>query len=64
VLPFLIQESPIIVRIVTPPEDPTGLADVLMRALGLTGVLVLVAVALGLLTAGILLLARSRRPLQ
>lgn len=63
-LPFLIQESPIIVKIVTPPEDPTGLADVLMSALTLTGVLTLIAVALGLLTAGILLLTRSRRPLQ
>jgi hypothetical protein len=65
VLWSLIQDSPIIVKIVTPPADPTGgLAKVLLAALSLTGVLILIAVALGLLMAGILLLARSRRPLQ
>jgi len=63
VLAVLQQQPPIIVKIVEPDSDPTGLAQVLLGALGLTGVLVLIAVAFGLLMAGILFLARSRRPL-
>ena len=59
-----IQESPIIVKIVEAPHDPTGLADVLLGALGLTGVLTLGAVALGVLVAGVLFLKRSRHPLR
>ena len=51
---------PVIVRIVQPPGDPTGLADVLIGALGLTGVLVLVAVLSGLLMAALLFWMRSR----
>ncbi len=64
VLLLLLQPPPDIVKIVPPSEDPTGLADVLLAALGFTGVLILIAVALGVLTAGVLLLARSRRPLR
>ena len=59
-----IQESPIIVKIVETPHDPTGLADVLLGALGLTGVIALGAVVLGLLVAGILFVKRSHHPLQ
>jgi hypothetical protein len=61
---FAQQGSPIIVKIVETPRDPTGLADVLIGALGLTGVLVVMALALGLLVGGILFFARSRRPLS
>jgi ABC-type phosphate transport system permease subunit len=57
-------QSPIIVRIIEPPRDPTGLADVLVGSLGLTGVIVLLAVALGLVMAGLLVLIRSRNPLD
>jgi len=64
VLLLLLQPPPVIVKIVPPSEDPTGLADVLLAALGFTGVLILIAVALGVLTAGVLLLPRSRRPLR
>ena len=53
-------ESPIIVKLIEPPHDPTGLADVLVGALGLTGALALVAVALGLLAGGVVYLIRSR----
>jgi hypothetical protein len=61
---FLIQDAPIIVKLVEPQGDPTGLADTLLRALGLTGVLTLLALGLGLLMAGVLFFVRSRRPLQ
>lgn len=57
------QQPPIIVKIVEPPKDSIGLAEVLLGALGLTGVLTLMALALGLVMACILFLARSRKPL-
>jgi hypothetical protein len=61
---FLIQQqAPIIVHF-APKKDPTGLADVLLGALGLTGVLVLGALLLGGAFAGILFLIRSRKPLD
>jgi hypothetical protein len=60
---FVAQQAPIIVRI-APKKDPTGLAGVLLDALGLTGVLVLGALLLGAVFAAILFLARSRKPLD
>ena len=51
---------PIIVKIVEPSGDPTGLAKVVFDALGLTGVIVLLAVASGLAFAGLLFWLRSR----
>jgi hypothetical protein len=60
---FLAQQAPIIVRL-APKKDPTGLADVLLGALGLTGVLVIGALLLGAAFAGILFLLRSRKPLD
>ena len=50
--------KPIIVRIVETPHDPTGIAGVLIGALGLTGVIVLCAVLTGVLFAGGLYLYR------
>jgi len=50
--------KPIIVKIVETPHDPTGIADTLLGALGLTGVIVLGAVLLGVVFAGGLLLYR------
>jgi len=55
--------DPIVVRI-APKQDPTGLARVLLGALGLTGALVIGALILGAVIAGILFLIRSRRPLD
>ncbi|HJZ73282.1 MAG TPA: hypothetical protein VKE51_16175 [Vicinamibacterales bacterium] len=55
--------NPVIVKIVTPPKDESGLsqlADVLIGSLGLTGVIVLGALLLGALMAGIMLLWRRR----
>jgi hypothetical protein len=53
--------DPIIVKIIEPGNtDPTGLADVLITTLGLIGVLVLVAVLFGVVTAGLMFWFRSR----
>jgi hypothetical protein len=52
-------QPPVTVRIVEP-RDPTGLADVLVRSLGLTGVLALIAVVAGIVMAAVLFAIRSR----
>jgi len=52
--------NPIIVKIVEPKKD--GLAEVLIGALGLTGVLVLGAVVAALVFGGVLFWMRSRKP--
>jgi len=57
------QQAPangLIVKIIQPPSDVEGVADVLVGALGLTGVLVLGAVVLALLFAGGLYLYRLK----
>jgi hypothetical protein len=69
-LSFLIQPAtqpappppgdPLIVRIIEPPSDPTGLAEVLLGVVRLTGVWVLVAVVLGAALAYGLFWLRSK----
>ena len=58
-----LQQAPIVVKLVDPSKDD-GLADVLMKSLGLTGVMVLVAIVAGLVMAGVLFYWRSRKPLD
>ena len=58
------QQQPIIVKLVDPGTHPKGIADILIGALGLSGVLALLALALGVLVAGLLFLVRSRHPLK
>lgn len=61
------QPNPIIVRVVEQPVDSTTIADVLMGALGLTGVLILAAAILGLILGGVLIglkLFRARYNLE
>jgi hypothetical protein len=58
-----LQQSPIVVKLVDPRKDQ-GLADVLLKSLGLTGVMVLVAILAGIVMAGILFYWRSRKPLD
>ena len=53
-------KPPIIVKIMPQEGDPTGLADVLIGALGLTGVLVLLAVIAAIVFGGALFWFRSR----
>jgi len=55
-------QSQIVVKLVD--KDPTGLGDVLLTSLGLTGVLVLVAIVAGLIMAAALFFWRSRKPLD
>ena len=60
---FAIQQQPtdgVVVKIIQPPSDVEGLADVLLGALGLTGILVLSAVLLALVFAGGLYLFRLK----
>jgi hypothetical protein len=54
----------ITVRIADPHKDETGLADVLLTSLGLTGVMVLVAIVAGAILAVLLFFWRSRKPLD
>jgi hypothetical protein len=48
-------QNPIVVRVVQQPVESTTVADVLVGAIGLTGVLVLVAVLLGGLFGAVLI---------
>ncbi len=55
--------SPVIVKIISPPKDTTGLstlADVLVGSLGLTGAIVLVAFLSGAVIAGVMYWFRHR----
>jgi hypothetical protein len=61
-LTALLLQPPVTVRIIEPKSDPTGgLGDLLLRSLGLTGVLVLIAVLAGAVFAAILFAIRARR---
>ena len=53
--------NPVIVKIIEPPKDPTGLADVLVGALGLTGVLGVAAILIGIATGVVIFWMMSRR---
>jgi hypothetical protein len=58
----MIQDSgPVIVRIIEPPKDPTGLADVLIGVLGLSTVLGLAAISIGVAIGALIFWLRSRR---
>ena len=53
--------NPVIVKIIEPPKDPTGLADVLVGVLGLSGVLGLAAISIGIVIGAIIFWVRARR---
>ena len=64
---MLQQSAPIIVRVVETPVESTTLGDVILGALGLTGVLLLCALLLGTVLGGILIgvkLLRARYNLE
>ena len=48
-------QNPIVVRVVEQPIEPTGISDVIIGALGLTGLLLLAALLLGAALGGILI---------
>jgi len=52
---MMIQQQPIIVHVIQPPIESTTVGDVLIGAIGLTGLLVLVALLLGGAFGGILI---------
>ena len=60
---MFLQSNPIIVTIkqTPPPSELSGLADVLLGSLGLTGVIVVAAVLMGALLAVAMFWIRSRQ---
>jgi hypothetical protein len=58
---MLLQQGPIIVRVVEEPVDETTIADVILGSLGLVGVMLIAALLLGLLLGGGLVLYKRLR---
>jgi hypothetical protein len=54
--------SPIIVRVIGPPTESVTLGDVILQAMGLTGVITLIALVFGLLLGGVFIYLRSHLP--
>ena len=52
---MMIQQQPIIVHVIQPATESTTVADVLIGAFGLTGLLILLAILLGGVFGGILI---------
>ena len=52
---FAVLAQPVIVRVIETPVKSTSVGDVLIGAIGLTGVLILVAVLLGAALGGLLI---------
>jgi hypothetical protein len=60
----VIQTRPIIVKIISPPEDRTGLvqlAHVIYDVIGLVGVIIVVVCVVGLIAGSLLFWVRKRR---
>lgn len=53
--------EPIVVRVIEEPVKTTGVADILIGALGLTGVMLLAALVLGAILGGVLILIKRLR---
>jgi len=47
--------QPIVVRVIEEPVETTGIGDIVLGALGLTGVMLLAALVLGALLGGLLI---------
>ena len=47
--------QPIVVRVIEEPVETTGISDIVLGALGLTGVMLAAALLLGLLLGGLLI---------
>jgi uncharacterized protein YneF (UPF0154 family) len=52
---FALQPGPIIVRVTEQPVESTTVSDILIGAIGLTGVLLLAAIVLGAILGGLLI---------
>jgi len=57
---FALQSSPIIVKLIEPPHDPTGVGAAIVAAFGLTAVITLAAVVCGLAIGALMFWVRSR----
>jgi hypothetical protein len=60
----VIQSKPIIVRIIKPPEDRNGLiqlAHTIYSVVGLVGVIILVAIVVGVAIGGVMFWIRRRQ---
>jgi hypothetical protein len=53
--------SPVVVRVLETPTESTTVADVLIGAFGLIGVLLMLALVLGLLLGGVLIFVKRLR---
>ena len=53
--------NPIVVRVMEEPVESTGISDILVGALGLTGVLLLAALLLGVLLGAVLIGVKKLR---
>jgi hypothetical protein len=66
--PLWAQSQTVFIKIAEPSSDPTGVLDrvtgVLVGSIGLTGVITLLAIAVGALTGGLLFWTRRRNPLE
>jgi hypothetical protein len=61
--PIILQllQEPIIVRIIEPPDDPIGdIRNVLVSALGISGVITVAALLMGVIVGGLMFWLRSR----
>ena len=58
---MLLQQGPIIVRVVEQPVDETTIADVIVGSLGLVVVMLILAVLFGLLLGGALIAVKRLR---
>ena len=58
---FALQSQPVMVQVIEPQVESTTVADVLIGAIGLTGVLILVALLLGAVLGGILIGVKKLR---
>jgi hypothetical protein len=57
----LSQVNPVIVRVVEPPTPETTVADVLLGAVGLVGIVLLAAFVVGIVAGGLFILVKHMR---
>lgn len=58
---FALQSEPVMVRVIQPTVEETSVADVLIGSIGLTGVLIVVALVLGALLGAALIGVKKLR---
>jgi len=60
---FQTPKPPVIVKLIEPPSDPTGIgiAHVILQAMGFTAVVTLLAISLGVVLAAIMFWLRRRQ---